>query len=93
MTLRLALFDCDGTLVDSMPAHFEAVGQFYADFTQVGDDEVVATLEQMLLHVDMKAGKTCPAPQSILDRLLPIAKAHAALEKPASAGRHVGQRK
>jgi carnitine 3-dehydrogenase len=59
----------------------------------VKGDEVVATLEQMLLHVDMKAGKTCPAPQSILDRLLPIAKAHAALEKPASAGRHVGQRK
>lgn len=26
------------------PAWFEAVGQFYADFAQVGDDEVVATL-------------------------------------------------
>ena len=56
-------------------------------------DEAVATLEQMLLHVDMKAGKTCPAPQSILDRLLPIAQAHATLPKPEAAGRHVGQRK
>ncbi len=53
----------------------------------------VATLEQMLLHVDMKAGKTCAAPQAILDRLLPIAEAHKALPRPAAAGRHVGQRK
>ena len=53
----------------------------------------VATLEQILLHVDMKAGKTCAAPQAILDRLLPIAEAHKALPRPAAAGRHVGQRK
>jgi carnitine 3-dehydrogenase len=47
----------------------------------------------MLLHVDMKAGRTCPAHPDVLARLLPIAKAHAALPRPASAGRHVGQRK
>ena len=47
----------------------------------------------MLLHVDMKAGKTCPAPQAILDRLMPIAQAHAAFPKPDAAGRHVGQKK
>jgi carnitine 3-dehydrogenase len=58
----------------------------------VKGDTVIATLEQMLLHVDMKAGKTCPAPQAILDRLQPIAKAHAVLPKPDAAGRHVGQR-
>ncbi|MDR7123567.1 carnitine 3-dehydrogenase [Pseudotabrizicola sp. 4114] len=52
----------------------------------------VATLEQMLLHVDMARGKTCAAPQAILDRLLPIAQAHAALPRPEAAGRHVGQR-
>ena len=56
-------------------------------------DQVVATLEQMLLHVDMKVGKTCAAPAAILDRLLPIAKAHAALARPEAAGRHVGQKK
>ncbi len=57
------------------------------------DGAPVATIEQMLLHVDMAAGKTCPAAQSVLDRLLPIAKAHASLPKPEAAGRHVGQRK
>ena len=57
------------------------------------DGQAVATLEQMLLHVDMTAGKACPAPAAILDRLMPIAQAHAALPRPESAGRHVGQRK
>ncbi|MFN4155055.1 MAG: carnitine 3-dehydrogenase [Paracoccaceae bacterium] len=57
------------------------------------DGQPVATLEQMLLHVDMGKGKTCPAPQTILDRLLPIAQAHAPLPRPDAAGRHVGQRK
>ncbi|MBA4350803.1 MAG: carnitine 3-dehydrogenase, partial [Rhodobacter sp.] len=59
----------------------------------VKGDSVVATLEQMLLHVDMKAGKTCAAPAAILDRLLPIAEAHEALPRPEAAGRHVGQKK
>lgn len=53
----------------------------------------VATLEQMLLHVDMKAGRAAPAPRIILDRLDPIAAAHQSLPKPEAMGRHVGQRK
>ncbi|MDO8885027.1 MAG: carnitine 3-dehydrogenase [Pseudotabrizicola sp.] len=57
------------------------------------DGETVATLEQMLLHVDTARGKTCAAPQVILDRLLPIATTHAALPRPDASGRHVGQRK
>jgi carnitine 3-dehydrogenase len=57
------------------------------------DGSPVATLEQMCLHVDMKEGKTTPAPQSILDRLLPIATAHKALPWPKDAGRAVGQKK
>ncbi|PQV58445.1 carnitine 3-dehydrogenase [Defluviimonas denitrificans] len=56
-------------------------------------ETVIATVEQMLLHVDMKAGKACPAAPEVLARLKPIAEAHAALPRPESAGRHVGQRK
>jgi carnitine 3-dehydrogenase len=55
------------------------------------DGVAVATLEQMLLHVDMAAGRTCPAAPAVLDRLMPIARAHAALPRPQGAGRHVGQ--
>ncbi|HMO71757.1 MAG TPA: carnitine 3-dehydrogenase [Paracoccaceae bacterium] len=56
-------------------------------------DEVMATLEQMLLHVDMKAGRTCTAAPQVLARLRPIAEAHAALPRPEGAGRFVGQRR
>lgn len=59
----------------------------------IKDGAPVATLEQMLLHVDMGKGKACAAPQAILDRLMPIAKAHAVLPYPEVAGRCVGQRK
>jgi carnitine 3-dehydrogenase len=56
-------------------------------------EDLVATVEQMLLHVDMKAGRTSPAAPEVLARLMPIAKAHAALPRPAIAGRFVGQGK
>jgi carnitine 3-dehydrogenase len=55
------------------------------------DDWPVATLEQMLLHVDMAAGRTAPADPAVLARLRPLAAAHAALPRPPAAGRHVGQ--
>jgi carnitine 3-dehydrogenase len=55
-------------------------------------DEVLATVEQMCLHVDMKAGKTCPAAPEVLARLRPIAAAHAGLPRPGGVGRFVGQR-
>ena len=67
--------------------------RIHAFISILKDGSPVATLEQMYLHVDMKAGKTVPAPQSILDRVMPIAAAHAALPRPAAAGRHVGQRR
>jgi carnitine 3-dehydrogenase len=54
--------------------------------------EVVATVEQMCLHVDMKAGKTCVAAPEVLARLMPIAAAHGGLARPEGLGRFVGQR-
>ena len=57
------------------------------------DGAPVATLEQMLLHVDMTAGRACPAAPEVLDSLFRIRDAHAALPRPANVGRHVGERK
>ncbi|OJY25502.1 MAG: carnitine 3-dehydrogenase [Rhodobacterales bacterium 65-51] len=56
-------------------------------------DEVVASLEQMLLHVDMKANKTCAASPRVLAKLEPITQAHKRLPRPEAAGRFVGQRR
>jgi carnitine 3-dehydrogenase len=58
-----------------------------------GDGTVVATAEQMLLHVDSKAGKAVAAPESILVKIRSIADAHADLPKPEGVGRSVGERR
>ena len=55
-----------------------------------GDGRLLATGEQMLLHVDMKAGRACPAAGAVLARLAPLAEAARALPWPAEAGRAVG---
>jgi carnitine 3-dehydrogenase len=61
--------------------------------TREEDGTVVATGEQMLLHVDTKAGRACPAEPAMRDKLLRIAAAQAGLPTPADAGRHVGERR
>lgn len=54
------------------------------------DDTVIATAEQMLLHVDMKAGRACPAEPAVQAALAPLAASHLALPRPGGAGRAVG---
>jgi carnitine 3-dehydrogenase len=53
----------------------------------------VATIEQLCLHVDTKAGKTVPASPEVWAKLKAIADAHAHLPLPDGAGRAVGQKK
>lgn len=56
-------------------------------------DEVVATIEQLCLHVDMNAGKTVAAAPEVWGKLKAIAEAHAGLPLPEGAGRAVGQKR
>ena len=55
--------------------------------------KALATAEQMLLHVDSKAGRTVPAPPEVISKVNAIASAHAGLPVPEGVGRAVGQRK
>ncbi|MDQ2067342.1 carnitine 3-dehydrogenase [Xinfangfangia sp. CPCC 101601] len=57
------------------------------------DDECVATIEQVCLHVDMKAGKSSRAAPEVWAKLQAIAEAHASLPLPEGAGRAVGQKR
>ena len=50
---------------------------------------VLATGEQMLLHVDQKASKACPAEAPILAKLAEIASGQKALARPVAAGRSI----
>ncbi|WP_104662993.1 carnitine 3-dehydrogenase [Ensifer adhaerens] len=56
-------------------------------------NEAVATAEQMMLHVDSKAGKAVAAPETVLGKLRAITEAHAQLPTPEGAGRFVGQKR
>lgn len=61
-------------------------------FTRIARGEtLLATVEQVLLHVDMKAGRACPAPGPIRDRLQRLAADQKGIAWPEGAGRHVGQ--
>lgn len=51
------------------------------------DDVLIATAEQMYLHVDTAAAKAAPADREVRAKLAAIAREHAALPPPAEAGR------
>ncbi len=53
------------------------------------DDALLATAEQMLLHVDSNASKAVPARADVLARVERLAAAQATLAKPDSAGRRI----
>jgi carnitine 3-dehydrogenase len=54
------------------------------------DDAQIATAEQMYLHVDTQAAKGAPADPKVRAKLESIRAGHAALARPAEAGRSVG---
>lgn len=53
-------------------------------------DAVLASGEQMLLHVDTGAQRTCPAAPEVLAKVEEIRAAQAALPRPEDAGRAIG---
>lgn len=57
---------------------------------QATTHRLLATAEQMLLHVDSTAGRTAPMPGELRDKLHAIATAHAGLDRPDGAGRAIG---
>lgn len=61
---------------------------------QHGDSgDLLATAEQMLVHVDMRQGRAVPILPPIHQHLKAILQAHAALPRPAQAGSSIGIRR
>ena len=54
------------------------------------DDVLVATGEQMYLHVDTKAGKATSMDPAVREKLEKIRATQSGLTPPAQAGRHIG---
>ena len=61
---------------------------FHALYRSV-DDVLLATAEQMLLHVDTAADRVAPAAPALLERIARIAQVHAELPRPERAGRAI----
>jgi len=53
------------------------------------DDKLIATAEQMLLHVDIESGRTAEFPTEIQQRLDAIAESHSGLNRPDWVGRSI----
>ena len=54
------------------------------------DDALVATGEQMYLHVDTRAGKATSMDAAVREKLDKVHASQSGLEPPAQAGRHIG---
>jgi len=72
-------------------SHDEKRLHVFTSVFRTDDNKLLATAEQLLLHVNSDAGKAAKAPPPILDKLQAIAEAHKALPVPDGAGRHVAQ--
>jgi len=55
-----------------------------------GNDELLATAEQMLLHVDTRHGRACPAKPDMIRRVQALCDAQGGLPLPDAAGRSIG---
>ena len=54
--------------------------------------DLIATGEHMLLHVNINAGKTCPATDTVQAKLTAVFNSHADLPVPEGAGNAIGQK-
>jgi hypothetical protein len=54
------------------------------------DDKLIATADQMYLHVDTAAAKAASADPKVREKAGQLVRAQAALPRPAEAGRVVG---
>lgn len=55
--------------------------------------ELLATAEQMLVHVNMREGRSAAMPGALYQRLLAIRAAHASLPLPPQVGHRIGIRR
>lgn len=55
-----------------------------------GSGDLVASAEQMLVHVDAAQGRACPLPDFLQDRLAAIHRSHAQLPVPEVVGKPMG---
>ena len=82
LRLTLQLLDCDDKRLHLFHAMFHGIS-----------GELLATGEQILVHVAMAQGRSVAMPPALLARVQAVRAAHANLPKPAQAGQPIGIRR
>ena len=59
----------------------------FQELTDAQTGALLATAEQMLVHVDSGAGRSAPMPPELAERVQEVVRAHRALPVPATVGR------
>ena len=54
-----------------------------------GEHRITATMEQLSMHVDMRARRATPFPETVRSRIETMAASHGAMPTPAEAGRGI----
>ncbi|WP_118135757.1 thioesterase family protein [Oceanicella sp. SM1341] len=65
----------------------------FAEMTRVSDGALCATLEQLLMNVDLTTRRSVAYPEAAQARIAALCHAHAGLERPAQAGAPIGIRR
>jgi carnitine 3-dehydrogenase len=65
----------------------------YQEMTQAGTGVLVATAEQLLVHVDTEAGRSAAMPPELAARVQEVLDAHRAMPVPETVGRPLGIRR
>ena len=63
--------------------------RLFHEMVSLKQDAVIASAEHMLVHVDAKAEKSAPAPQSMQDKALALVAGQAHLPSPDGMGRQI----
>lgn len=82
LRLTLRVLDCDDKRL-----------HVFSEMVHDRSGDLLATAEQLLVHVDMRAQRSAPFPEWLAERLRAIREAHAILPVPESVGRLMGIRR
>jgi carnitine 3-dehydrogenase len=58
--------------------------RLYHEMIRSADDELLATCNQLLLHVSLETRRTCEPEGEVLEKITALGKAQSKLPKPAS---------
>ena len=90
LSLTIQVLGTDAKRLHILHEMYRVTGDVHAGDGLYAADGLIATAEQMLLHVDMRAGRTVPFPGPVAGLLREIRAAHAAaLPVPSYVGRSI----